>query len=170
MTSHPHEGSRFCMQCGGRLVTKRPPGDTRDRLVCEDCGFVHYLNPRPVAGILPVREDGKILLERRAIEPRMGTWVFPGGFMDLGETAEEAGIRETMEEAHLKVTDLRLLAVYTRVEPGVVVIVYTARAIGDAEAADETSEVRWFGPDEIPWDELSFDTTHQALHAWLEQR
>jgi ADP-ribose pyrophosphatase YjhB (NUDIX family) len=155
------------MHCGGALATTRPTGDTRDRLVCGECGFVHYLNPRPVAGVLPVRADGRVLLVRRAIEPRIGTWVFPGGFMDLGETAEEAGMRETMEEAHLQVRDPQLLGVYTRAGPGVVVIVYVAEAIGEAEAGDETTEVAWFGPDEIPWDELSFDTTHAALNAWL---
>jgi ADP-ribose pyrophosphatase YjhB (NUDIX family) len=167
--SHPHWDSKYCMHCGGGLATVRPAGDLHDRLVCEDCGFVHYLNPRPVAGVLPVREDGRVLLVRRAIEPRAGTWVFPGGFMDLGETAEEAGIRETMEEARLEVRDPELLGVYTRIGPGVVVIVFVARALGEAEAGDETTEVGWFAPEEIPWDELSFDTTHAALHAWLER-
>jgi ADP-ribose pyrophosphatase YjhB (NUDIX family) len=87
--------------------------------------------------------------------------------MDLGETAEQAGIRETMEEARLEVRNPQLLGVYTRVGPGVVVIVYVAEALGDAEAGDETTEVAWFAPGEIPWDELSFDTTHAALRAWL---
>jgi len=168
-SSHPHSSSRFCMQCGGSLATITPEGDNRERLVCVDCGFVHYLNPRPVAGVLPVRADGKVLLVRRAIEPRVGTWVFPGGFMDLGESAEEAGARETREEAHLEVRNLELIGVYTRIEPGIVVIVFLGEAVGEAEAGDETSAVGWFGPDEIPWDELSFDTTHAALRAWLER-
>lgn len=157
------------MHCGDRLTTAIPEGDTRRRLVCVGCGFIHYLNPRPVAGVLPVRADGKVLLVRRAIEPRIGTWVFPGGYMDLGETAEEAGARETREEAHLETRNPELLGVYTRIEPGVVVIVYVAEAVGDAEVGDETTEVGWFGPDEIPWDDLSFDTTHAALHAWIER-
>ena len=95
--SHPHSFSRFCMHCGQRLTTAIPEGDRKRRLVCFDCGFVHYINPRPVAGVIPVREDGHLLLVRRAIEPRIGSWVFPGGFMDVGETAEEAGARETRE-------------------------------------------------------------------------
>jgi ADP-ribose pyrophosphatase YjhB (NUDIX family) len=170
MSNHPHTFSRHCMHCGQRLTAAIPEGDTKRRLVCLDCGFIHYINPRPVAGTLPVRDDGSVLLVRRAIEPRIGTWVFPGGFMDVGETAEEAAARETREEAHLEVEDLRLLGVYTRTGPGVVVIVYEARAISEAEVGDETSEVRWFSPGEIPWDELAFDTTEWALKDWLERQ
>jgi ADP-ribose pyrophosphatase YjhB (NUDIX family) len=170
MANHPQAFSRYCMHCGERLTSAVPEGDTRRRLVCIECGFVHYINPRPVAGTLPVRADGKVLLTRRAIEPRVGSWVFPGGFMDLGETAEEAAARETLEEARLEVRNLSLLGVYTRVEPGVVVMVYTGEAVGEAEAGDETSEVRWFAADEIPWDELAFDTTLSALQAWVARQ
>ncbi len=170
MTSHPHAASRFCMHCSGELATRTPPGDTLARLVCEDCGFVHYLNPRPVAGTIPVRDDGRLLLVRRAIEPRLGSWVFPGGFMDVGETAEEAAARETREEANLEVEALSLLGVYTRVEAGIVVVVYEARALGEGSAGSETSEVAWFQPEAIPWETLAFDTTHRALETWLRER
>ena len=163
MSSHPHTFSRYCMHCGERLSSATPENDTKRRLVCIGCGFVHYINPRPVAGTLPVRADGQILLTRRDIEPRRGMWVFPGGFMDVGETAEEAAIRETREEAHLEVANLSLLGVYTRLEPGVVVIVYAADALGEAEVGDETSEIGWFHPDAIPWHELAFDSTTAAL-------
>ena len=151
------------MHCGERLSSAVPENDTKRRLVCIGCGFIHYINPRPVAGTLPVRADGRILLTRRDIEPRRGTWVFPGGYMDVGETAEEAAIRETREEAHLEVANLSLLGVYTRVGPGVVVIVYAADAVGEAEVGDETSEIGWFAPEDIPWDELAFDSTTAAL-------
>lgn len=170
MTGHPHAFSRYCMHCGQRLTTAVPEGDTKRRLVCLDCGFIHYLNPRPVAGVIPVREDGRLLLVRRTIEPRSGTWVFPGGYMDLGETAEEAAMRETLEEANLAVEGLRLVGVFTRVEPGIVVIVYEGRALGEGEPGHETSEVRWFAPGEIPWAELAFDSTEAALRAWVRQR
>lgn len=170
MTSHPHSFSRYCMHCGQRLTTAVPEGDSRRRLVCLDCGFVHYINPRPVAGTIPAREDGRLLLLRRAIEPRLGAWVFPGGYMDVGETAEEAAIRETMEEAMLEVTQLQLSGVYTRPEPGVVVIVYEALAVGEAEAGDEASEVAWFEPAKIPWGELAFDSTEWALRDWAKRR
>lgn len=169
MSNHPHSFSRYCMHCGQRLTTAVPEGDTRRRMVCLDCGFVHYLNPRPVAGTIPVR-DGKILLGRRDIEPRRGFWVFPGGFMDVGESAEEAAKRETLEEMHLEVTNLELLGVYTRIEQGVVVIVYEAEAVGEAEVGHETSEIAWFAAHEIPWEEIAFDTTEAALRAWVQRR
>lgn len=158
------------MHCGQRLTTAVPEGDSRRRLVCLDCGFVHYINPRPVAGTIPAREDGRLLLLRRAIEPRLGSWVFPGGYMDVGETAEEAAIRETMEEAMLEVTQLQLSGVYTRPEPGVVVIVYEAVAVGEAAVGEETSELGWFEPEKIPWGELAFDSTEWALRDWAKRR
>jgi ADP-ribose pyrophosphatase YjhB (NUDIX family) len=114
-----------------------------------------------------VNEAGEVLLVRRAIEPRVGMWVFPGGFMDIGETAEQAAARETLEEAHLEVDSLKLLGVYTRLEPGVVVIVYTARALGAGEVGHETSEIRWYAPHDIPWPEIAFDTTESALRDWV---
>jgi ADP-ribose pyrophosphatase YjhB (NUDIX family) len=158
------------MQCGQRLTTAIPEGDRKRRMVCIDCGFIHYLNPRPVAGTIPVRADGKILLGRRDIEPRRGCWVFPGGFMDVGESAEDAAIRETREEVCLEVKNLQLVGVFTRIEPGVVVIVYEAEAIGEPAIGDETSEVAWFAPDEIPWAEIAFDSTEAALRAWVAGR
>ncbi len=168
--SHPHAFSRYCMHCGQRLSSAVPEGDNKRRMVCLDCGFIHYLNPRPVAGVIPVREDGHVLLTRRSIDPRAGYWVFPGGYMDVGETVEEAAIRETVEEARLEVGELELVGVFTRTGPGVVVIVYEARALGEAEAGHETSEVRWFAPAEIPWDELAFDSTVWAMRAWAAKR
>ena len=170
MTSHPHSGSRYCMHCGGELNALVPPGDTLERLICGACGFVHYLNPRPVAGTIPVRDGGEILLVRRDIEPRRGTWVFPGGFIDVGESAEHAAARETLEEAHLEVGDLSLVGVYTRLGPGVIVIVYEARALGEARAGHETSEIGWFAPEQIPWADLAFDTTIWALSEFLRRR
>ncbi|GAB4334820.1 MAG: NUDIX hydrolase [Dehalococcoidia bacterium] len=158
------------MQCGEPLALRVPDGDSRERMVCIGCGFVHYLNPRPVAGVIPVRDDGQILLVRRAIAPRAGTWVFPGGYMDLGESAEEAAMRETQEEALLDVTDLSLVGVYTRTGPGVVVIVYEGRALGEGGAGHETTEVAWFHPERIPWAELAFDSTHWALRDFLKRR
>ncbi len=156
------------MHCGGPLTTGVPRGDKLERLMCRRCRFVHYINPRPVAGTIPVRpSDGSVLLVRRAIKPQKGLWVFPGGFMDMGETAEQTAVRETREEANLEVRALQLVGVYTRVDPGIVIVVYSATAVSDASAGDETSEVGWFTPDAIPWDELAFDSTVAALHDWL---
>lgn len=157
------------MHCGERLSMATLEGDSRRRLVCVHCGFVHYLNPRPVAATIPMRDDGRLLLLRRAIEPRAGTWVFPGGYMDIGETAEEAAARETREEALLEVANLALLGVYTRPGPGVVVIVYEAQALGEGAVGDETTEIAWFHAREIPWEELAFDSTEAALRDWVRR-
>lgn len=155
------------MRCGQRLSSAVPDGDSKRRLVCLDCGFVHYINPRPVAGTIPVDSDGRALLVRRAIEPRAGHWVFPGGYMDVGESAEEAAARETREEACVEVANLRLLGVYTRVEPGIVVIVYEADALGPGAVGDESLEIGWFHPHAIPWEEIAFDSTEAALRDWV---
>ena len=156
----------FCIFCGQGLRETQLAHDHRPRLVCGSCERVHYLNPRPVGATLPER-DGRVVLLRRAIEPRYGAWVFPGGFMELGETAEQAAERETLEETGLRVRMGGLLGVYTRPGPGVVVIVYRALALGEPRAMDEALEVAWMAPHEIPWDGLAFDTTEQALRDWL---
>jgi ADP-ribose pyrophosphatase YjhB (NUDIX family) len=155
----------FCIFCGKGLEERRLPLDHRPRLVCASCGRVHYLNPRPVGATVPER-DGRALLLRRAIEPSYGAWVFPGGFMELGETAEEAAARETLEETGLEVRLRGLLGVYTRPGPGVVVLVYRALALSEPRALHEALEVAWFGRDEIPWENLAFDTTERALRDW----
>ena len=94
---------RFCHQCGSQLRERLPEGDERLRLVCSRCGFIHYINPKVVVGAIPERA-GRVLLMRRAIEPRYGAWTFPGGFMEVDETAEEAALRETEEELGLALT------------------------------------------------------------------
>lgn len=155
---------RFCQVCGGPLSYRRLPHDARPRYVCDGCGFIHYLNPRVVAATVPQRE-GRLLLVRRAMDPMRGFWTFPGGFLEVGETTEQGAVRETEEEIGLPVELGPLLGVYTRAEFGIVVIVYRA-AVGPGEAVAEEREIletRWFAPEEIPWTELAFETTRQAL-------
>ena len=166
---HHGPGLRFCPRCGDRLERKRVKANEPERRVCRGCGFIFYDDPKIAACTIPVIDE-KIVLLKRGIEPSYGKWVFPGGFMDVGETAEAAAARETREEANLEVDELSLLGVYTRTHAGVVVIVYEARALGEGSAGSETSEIGWFAPDAIPWDELAFDTTHWALEAWLKRR
>lgn len=141
--------------------------EDRPRLVCERCGHIHYLNPRPVAGVVIDRE-GHILLGRRAIEPRSGTWTFPGGFVEVDETVEAAAVREAEEEVGLRVTLGSLLGVYTRTRAGIVLIVYRAASFeGEPGPTRETTEVGWFHHARIPWDDLAFDSTAAALRDWL---
>jgi len=156
----------FCEVCGGPLVERFVPEEERDRLVCVHCGHIHYINPKIVAGTIPVAA-GRVWLLRRAIEPRLGAWTFPAGFMEMGETVEEAAARETLEELNLRVRLGRLLNVYSRHVTSTVHIVYLAEALSEPTGGKETLEFASFGPGEIPWDELAFWSTREALEDWI---
>ncbi len=157
---------RFCHQCGGRLRERLVKGEDRPRLVCDRCGFIHYINPKVVAGIVPERA-GRALLLRRAIEPRYGAWTYPGGFMEVDETVEEAALREAEEEVGLSLRLGRLLGIYSRPGPGILVVVFRARAGREPpQPGPECLSTGWFRPEEIPWQELAFETTHWALRDW----
>jgi len=158
---------RLCHQCGGRLGEKLLAGEERPRLVCRDCRFVHYVNPKVVVGAIPERR-GRVLLLRRAIEPRYGTWTFPSGYMEVDESAEEAALRETEEEVGLSLTLGPLLGVYSRPGPGIVAVVFSARAPnGRPRCGHEALELAWFEAGSIPWDDLAFETTRWALRDWV---
>jgi ADP-ribose pyrophosphatase YjhB (NUDIX family) len=164
---------RFCPNCGGHLSERLLETEDRPRLVCDQCQRILYLNPRIVAGVI-IERGGRLLLLRRSIEPRRGTWTFPGGYMEIDETAEEAAVREAEEEVGLKVALGPLMGVYSRPVPhgpGILVVVFQGqRATGRLKVGHEALEARWFELDDIPWDELSFDTTHWALRDWLRAR
>ncbi|MDP5072102.1 MAG: NUDIX hydrolase, partial [Congregibacter sp.] len=102
---------KFCSQCGGSIALRIPQGDDRDRFICDACDHIHYVNPRVIVGCLPIYED-KVLLCKRAIEPRHGLWTMPAGFMENGETTEEGAARETWEEARARVSNLHLYRVF----------------------------------------------------------
>ncbi|MHB1004576.1 MAG: NUDIX hydrolase [Chloroflexota bacterium] len=158
----------FCARCGGKLAESWVAGEGRKRLVCEACGYIHYLNPKVVAATLPV-VDGKVALVRRAIEPGLGAWSYPAGYVELGETVEEAARRETWEETYMEVRLGRLLNVYSRSQAGVVVVAYLAEWVGgEMKPGSETLEVALFAPDEIPWERLAFPTVVAALRDWVE--
>ena len=160
------EEPRFCPACGRPVEPRTLEADHRPRLVCAE-GHVTWRNPRVVVGTLPVR-DGRLYLARRAIEPALGLWGNPSGFLELGESTQEGARRETEEETRLLVEIGRLIGVYSRPHAGVITIVYEASVVGGTpEPAAETSEVRDFGPDEIPWNELAFSTVESALRDWV---
>jgi ADP-ribose pyrophosphatase YjhB (NUDIX family) len=160
------EEPRFCPACGRPVEARILEADHRPRLVCPE-GHVTWRNPRIVVGTLPVR-GGRIYLARRDIEPRRGRWTCPGGFLEVGESTHEGARRETEEETELRVEIGSLIGVYSRPQAGVVTIVYEATVVGGApQPAAETSEVRDFGPDEIPWGELAFSTVESALRDWV---
>ena len=159
----------FCMECGSRLGEKIPPGDDRVRLVCPSCGYIAYTNPKIVAGSLPI-VNGKAFLLRRGIEPRRGAWTYPGGFVEMGESPEECAVREAREELGVAVDGLKLLGVYSRHQVGIVTVVYLSDLVdGKPHPTPEALEVSFFGPDEIPWEELAFPTTESALKAWISK-
>jgi ADP-ribose pyrophosphatase YjhB (NUDIX family) len=147
-----------------------PDGDNRERLVCDDCKFVLYQNPKIVAGSV-VTHDGRILLARRAIEPRKGFWTLPAGYMEYGETTEQAAQREAIEEACATIEIDRLLAVYSIARIGQVQIMYRARlAAPDIACGAESAEVRLFDWNDIPWEELAFPTVVWALAHFHQSR
>jgi ADP-ribose pyrophosphatase YjhB (NUDIX family) len=160
-----------CTRCGGRLRSGPVSGEERDRLICESCGHVSYVNPRLVVTTLPITDAGEILLLRRGIEPGRGSWAQPGGFLEVDETVAEAAIRETWEETRLIVEPGELIGLYTRLEAAVVVVAYEARITGGApELTPEALEIRAFAPAAIPWSGIAFSTTRWALRDWLDRR
>jgi ADP-ribose pyrophosphatase YjhB (NUDIX family) len=148
-----------------RLV---PDGDDRERLTCADCGFIAYENPKIVVGTV-VSEAGRILLCRRAIEPRRGFWTLPAGYMEMAETVEEGARREAWEEAGARIALEGVLAIYSIARIGQVQVIYRGHlAEPGITAGTESLEVRFFAWDEIPWDQLAFPTVHWALRHWQE--
>jgi len=162
------ETYKYCPQCGGELEERLLKAGEPPRLVCKSCGFVFYIDPKlAVLGLVPL--EGGIVMARRAIDPGYGLWVAPGGFVDAGEPLEEAVVRETLEETLLQVEVVRLFNIYSYKNQRTVVAAYLTRYQGGKLAAgDETLEVRVFRPEEIPWEEIAFTSTREALQEYLE--
>jgi ADP-ribose pyrophosphatase YjhB (NUDIX family) len=151
--------AEHCLRCGA-TPTKDPPRSLR----CERCGFTLFFNPKPVAGAIPFTPDGRIVLIRRGFNPGRGLWTFPGGFIDLGESTEEAARRETQEEIQIDVHIDGLVGVYSRATDRVMLVVYRAATNGDTpQPTDEAPTIHAFAPDELPWDEMAFWSTTAAL-------
>jgi 8-oxo-dGTP diphosphatase len=167
---HPdHEPAfRFCPVCGGGLGLRTVRAGEPDRLVCAQCGFVFYLDPKVAVGTIITDADGQIVLVRRAIEPGYGKWVFPGGYVDRGEQVRVAAVREAREETGLEIQIEKLVNVYSYPGRAPVIIVYSATMTGGCLGCDDESlEARFFARDAIPWDELAFRSTHEALREFL---
>jgi ADP-ribose pyrophosphatase YjhB (NUDIX family) len=159
---------RFCSQCGAAVVLRRPDGDTLERHVCSACGEIHYLNPKVVVGTV-CRWHDRVLLCRRAIEPRAGLWVVPAGYLERGESTEDGARREAFEEAGARLDITGLLAVYNVVRIGQVQLFYGARLLDpDVVAGPETLELDLFEWSAIPWDELAFPSVRWVLRRALE--
>ena len=159
----------FCTECGSETQQVVPTGDNRPRSVCASCGHIQYQNPKIVAGCL-VRSGSKVLLCKRAIPPREGLWTFPAGFVELAETNLKGAIRETKEEANANVDVEKL---YLQADLAYISQVYQfflADLVGDFAAGVETTDVRLFEEEEIPWDELAFQIVSATLKMYFEDR
>jgi len=164
---HRHNVYRFCPRCGGELERRQVKQGEPERLVCSRCGFIFYLDPK-VAACAVIEIDGGIVMVRRAISPAVGKWVIPGGFVDVGEPVPEAARREVEEETTLTVTIGSLIGVYSYSDSSVVVVVYEATRMGGTiTAGDETLEACLFPLSGIPWDEIPFSSTRDALRDYL---
>ncbi len=156
---------KFCPLCGAAMATRMLIPENVRRKVCTRCGFVLFPGPKLVAGCFVV-DAGRVLLIRRGIEPAVGRWTFPGGYVDFGENAADAAVRETREEVGMRVALGPILGVFN--DSAMTVVVYLAAPGIDAPSLSvEATEVRYFAPDDVPWHDLAFPTTIDALTAWV---
>ena len=160
----------FCSHCGSTVVIRTPEGDHMPRHICADCGMVHYQNPKMVVGCIPEWED-KILLCRRAIEPKYGLWTLPAGFMENGETTLEGAARETWEEAGARIEMGSLYTLFNLPHINQVYIMFRARLLDlDYQSGIESLETKLFTEAEIPWDEIAFRTVRATLELYFKDR
>ena len=152
------EDARFCPRCAQPADVEFPRS-----LCCPHCGYRALFSPDPVAATIPRDEDGRIWLLRRTLHEGAGRWTFPGGYVELGESVEDAARRETREEMEIDVVLGDLVGVYSREDTRAVLVVFHARALGIPQETAEASEVRAFAADDLPWDEMAFWSTQQAL-------
>jgi ADP-ribose pyrophosphatase YjhB (NUDIX family) len=158
----------FCSSCGEKVSLVVPKGDNRQRYMCSSCETIHYQNPKVVTGCIPEWQD-KILLCRRAIEPRIGLWTLPAGFMENGETSMEGAVRETMEEANAEMRTMSLFCMYSIPHINQVYTIFRGTLNkGIASAGEESEEVALLKEEEIPWDELAFPVVIETLKLYYE--
>jgi len=162
---------KFCSACGSaNIVLRIPEGDSLERMVCGECETIHYQNPRVVVGSIPVWE-GRILLCKRAIEPRLGLWTLPAGFLENGETVEQGALRETLEEANARVELTGLYTMISLIHVHQIYMMYTGELADlDFGPGPESLEVRLFDESEIPWEALAFRTITRTLRCWFLDR
>lgn len=165
----------YCNQCGEKVEQKIPENDNRLRFICTACEAIHYQNPNIVAGTLPLKmgDDGreKVLLCKRAIEPRYGLWTLPAGFMENAETVEEAAIRESHEEANVQLANLKLYSVMSLPHISQVYMIFKGDIVGDCfSPGSESLETALFDEEDIPWSEMAFQVMTQTLECYFEDR
>ena len=160
----------YCSHCGNPVVLRIPEGDAILRHVCDSCQTVHYQNPKIVVGCIPAWED-KVLLCRRAIEPRHGFWTLPAGFMENGETTAQGALRETLEEANARVAIGSLYTLFNLPHISQVYMMFRGSLLDlDFKPGIESLEVALFSEQDIPWDNLAFSTIHSTLKYYFSDR
>ncbi len=161
---------RFCFICGGKLRKRFVPADKKIRLVCSSCLHITYLNPKSVAGLIPVLPDGRIALLKRNIEPGFGKWTYPAGYQEIGESVSDAAQRETLEEICVRVKLKKLVGVYSYAGAGVVTTVFVGRVPRGERPrpGEESQDVKLFKIDELPWKDLAFRSTVAGLKDWIK--
>ena len=161
---------KYCSLCGSPVEMRIPPDDNRTRHVCTNCGEIHYQNPKLIVGALPEWQD-KILLCRRAIEPRHGLWTLPAGFMENGETIAEAATRETWEEANARIEIGELYSIYSLPYINQVHVLFRAKLLAlDFWPGSESLEVKLFSEAEIPWNEIAFRPVRFSIEHYFAER
>ena len=161
---------KFCSSCGSTVVLEIPAGDDRHRHVCKDCETIHYQNPRIITGCLPLHED-KVLLCKRAIEPRHGFWTLPAGFMENGETTIEGALRESWEEAKATIAIDELYTLFNLPHINQVYLFYRGQLANlEFGPGEESLDVQLFTEAEIPWDQLAFPVVNRTLQLFFEDR
>ena len=159
----------YCIKCGSPTNKIIPQGDNKERDVCNICGYIHYINPKIIVGVLPVTKHFEsILLCKRSINPGNGKWTIPSGFMEINESLEDGAQREAKEEANLKVKLLKLYSTYSITNIEQVYLIYLSKILNsDYAAMDETSEVKLFKINELPWDEIAFSSVEFILKRYI---
>lgn len=158
---------KFCSHCGASTTLRIPDGDNRERFVCDDCHMIHYQNPNIVAGCIP-ECDGRVLLCKRAIEPRYGLWTLPAGFMENGESTEQAALRETQEEAGAVVEIADLYGLFSIPHISQVYMLYRGLLVnGEYEPGVESLECQLFDEQDTPWDKLAFPVVKETLERYF---
>ena len=161
---------KFCSTCGASVSLCVPEGDNRERFVCTDCRTIHYQNPKIVAGSIP-EWNGRVLLCRRAIEPRYGLWTLPAGFMENGETTEQAAMRETWEEARARIDIVNLYSVFSIPHINQVYMLFRGELIdGSFEPGQESLECRLFETHALPWGQLAFPVVEETLKRYVSDK
>jgi ADP-ribose pyrophosphatase YjhB (NUDIX family) len=161
---------KYCCQCGNAVSLRIPRGDDRHRIVCDQCEWVHYENPRMIVCTVPCYED-QVLLCKRSIEPRWGLWTVPGGFMENGETLQNGALRETTEEAGARVSLDSLYAIYNLPHIDQVHFFFLGKLLDvDFQAGKESLEVALFREAEVPWQQIAFPAVTNVLRHYFRDR